>query len=39
LSCDNMLIEYAVTEAVRQCSKFLESVFKSVNNSQSYHKS
>jgi len=28
LSCGNMLIEWAVIEAVRQCSKFAERVFQ-----------
>ena len=33
-----MLIEWAVVEAVKQRSKFVECVFKLVNNSQSYPK-
>jgi len=31
LSSDNMLIEWAVIEAVKQCYKFVEYVFQSVN--------
>jgi len=39
LSSDNMLIEWAVIEAVKQCSKFVKCVFQISYNSQSYHKS
>ena len=36
---DNMLIEGSVIETVKQCSKFVECIFKSVSNSQNYRKS
>ena len=34
VNSDNVVIEWAIIEAVKQCSKFVESV----NNSQTYHK-
>jgi len=37
LSSDNMLIEWVIIKAVKQCSK-VNAFFKSVNNSRSYHK-
>jgi len=38
LSSDNMLIEWAVIDAVKQCSKFVECIFQIANISKSYHK-